>query len=328
MLKTFEMRKPVGLILAGGQSKRLFPIELPKPLLRVDGQFLLSQAIERLTGFDVYIIVNPLIARQIEDTFRSSGLAVPKFIIEKEGRDTAAAVGFGLKNVRHLNPEWVAVLSADTYMKESHLFSEFLKTVEAEVRNHPQALFVCGSPAKTKDKSGHSHFGWIVPLKVRGMKSLPVKIFVEKPSGAKLRKVRRDGGLINAGMFFGKYDTFLSAYQRFYPDVLRDDIDYAKLVRTPIDRAIFENFESVRVMPLALRWEDLGTWKDWFEVIGKGQGSGGVQLKSKNVLISSDESFQVFSFSNEDLAIVQSGNKILVMPLSKSKELKNYLESM
>src|SRR5437870_5493400 len=102
--------KPLGLILAGGQSKRLFPIETPKPLLKVDGKTLLQHAIERLEGFEIRIVCNSSIARQIEESFLKDGLKVPQFAIEPEGRDTAAAVGFGIRSAANSRPSWVAVL--------------------------------------------------------------------------------------------------------------------------------------------------------------------------------------------------------------------------
>jgi mannose-1-phosphate guanylyltransferase len=320
--------KKLGLILAGGQSKRLFPVETPKPLLKVGNSFLLQQAIERLKGFHIKIVANPEIADHIRSAFEAENLSVPDFILEPEGRDTAAAVGFGLRCSEKEAFDWVAVLSADHWMKESPAFVDFLLGVEQEVTKFPDALFVGGSPSKSKEKAAHSQFGWVVPKKEKRAKSFPVKVFVEKPSGAKLQSVRRQGGLINAGMFFGKFDTFLRAFRKYYPEVLNSEIPYSSLKRMPVDRAIFEKFEYVRVLPLGLRWEDLGTWSDWFHIVGKGQGFGGVKIGSKNVLISSDFDFTVYSFDNEDLAIVQSGKRILVMPLSKSKNLKDYLEKL
>lgn len=318
--------KPLGLILAGGQSKRLFPVETPKPLLKVDGKFLLQLAIEKLEGFDVCVICNEAISKAIKDAFEGEGLPVPRFAVEPEGRDTAAAVGFGLQHVSGKNPPWVAVLSADHWMKRGDQFPQFLKKVESEVKKYPAALFVAGSVQHSKSLESHSQFGWIVSDIKKGSQSRPVKLFVEKPEGTKLKKVRSSGGLINAGMFFGRYEIFVSAYKNLYPDVFDSKTSYSTLKRTPIDKAIFEKFDNVRVMPLSLTWEDLGTWKDWFDFVSDGKTSAGTQVDSRSVFISSDDTFEIYSFSNENLAIVQSGKKILVMPLSETKHLKKYLE--
>jgi mannose-1-phosphate guanylyltransferase/mannose-6-phosphate isomerase len=324
-----KAQKPLGLILAGGQSKRLFPVSTPKPLLKVNGISLLEHAIRRLAGFDIYIVTNSEIARTIRKAFKRDGLKVPKFIIEPEGRDTAAAVGYGIRKAAKSH-SWVAVLSADQWMPNDRGFSKFLSEVEKEIFLHPHSLFVAGSSAKNKKPSSHSQFGWILPG-VKQLNSFAVEKFVEKPVGALLTKMRKAGGLINGGMFFGRCETFLKAYKTFYPEVLSATAkNYSKLKRLPIDRAIFEKYPHVRVAPLPMRWEDLGTWEDWFSNVGEkiGGGSRARKLQCKNVLVSSDNNFEISAFDLKDLAIIQSGQRLLVMPLSRTRDLKKFLESL
>ncbi len=323
------MGKKLGLILAGGQSKRLFPVQDPKPLLQIDGVSLLEQAIERLKDFEVYIVSNKGIADKIKSYLLNKNFAkMPRFLIEPEGRDTAAAVGFGIRELKASPDDFVAVLSADHWVPETKKFHKFLNAVEKEIKSYPNSLFVAGSDQKTKEKKSHSQFGWIVPKYEKGSKSFKVRVFVEKPKGAKLEKVRKSKGLINGGIFFGLYETFFSAFKKYYPQVLDRNFSYKDLVRMPVDKAIFEKYENVRVVPLSLRWEDLGTWSDWYKLIGRGPGETGVQVKSKSVLISCDPSIQVNVFGCEDLAVIQQGSQILVMPLSQSAQLKDFLESI
>ncbi|MBN8554725.1 MAG: NTP transferase domain-containing protein [Deltaproteobacteria bacterium] len=336
-----SMKKPLGLILAGGQSKRLFPVTVPKPLLKVNGISLLEQSIRRLKGFDVYIVTNAQIAEEIRKAFRADRIKIPSFIIEPEGRDTAAAVGYGIRMAEKKRKHpWVAVLSADQWMPDDRNFSKFLKNMQSEIQKFPDALFVGGSSASTKAPHSHSQFGWIAPQRTE-KNSSAVKKFVEKPKGTLLQKMRKSKALINAGMFFGRPEVFLKAYQKFYPEILSaTPKNYYQLKRQPIDRAIFENYSKVRVIALPMRWEDLGTWEDWFTNVGtqvstknsvkskKMKVSTGAQIRCKKVLISADEDFEIFGFDLEDLAIIQSGSKLLVMPLSKTRDLKNYLENL
>lgn len=316
-----EYQRPLGIILAGGKSQRLYPVQKPKPLLKKDGKFLLQDAIERLDGFDIRIVTNASIAVEIKSTFLAAGLETPKFIIEPEGRDTAAAVGFALKESQSDSHPWVAVLSADHWMPESKKFSSFLKDVEAAVKKNPDSLFVAGSPRTSKNPKTHFQFGWIAPRpKTKATEkndpSLAVESFVEKPSLAKLRNLYKKKALINCGMFFGNFKTFLKAYQKLYPQVLGSETPYSKLVRTPIDRAIFEKFESVRVIPFPLRWEDLGTWEDWYDHSSPRQ---------KGVYISSNSLNEISVFGLQDIAVVEDSGRLLVMPLSKTRNLKDYL---
>lgn len=318
--------KPLGLILAGGQSKRLFPVKTPKPLLKVRGKFLLQEALERLKKFDTYIVTNAEIAADIKKAFRIAKLRVPQFIIEPMGRDTAAAVGFGIREAaKKENYSWAAILSADTYMPKTKDFRNFLQIIEKSIRAHPKSLFVAGSHSETKPEHSHSQFGWILPNRENGNDaSRSVSKFVEKPEGETLKAVRSDGALINAGMFFGRVETFLNAFKTHYPDVLiATKQSYKNLQRQPVDKAIFEKYESVRVVPLDLQWEDLGTWEDWFQHIGEGKG---IRKRADRVFVST-ESLEVHAYGVNDLVIIESNGKLLVMPLSEARKLKDYLES-
>lgn len=318
--------KPLGLILAGGQSKRLFPVKTPKPLLKVRGRFLLQEALERLKNFDTYIVTNAEIADAIKKAFKKAKLKTPQFIIEPVGRDTAAALGFGIREAaRKKKYTWAAILSADTFMPETKKFSDYLKRVETAVRDHPDSLFVGGSQSDTKPEHAHSQFGWILSdLKV-GLNdaSHSVLKFVEKPTAEKLQELRAyEGALINAGMFFGRVETFLTAFERHYPQVLSvTKSSYKNLERAPVDKAIFEKFQSVRVVPLNLQWEDLGTWEDWFQHVGEGDAR---RVHSTRVFVQTEHPLEVHAYGLKDIAIVESDGRLLVMPLSEARRLKEY----
>lgn len=333
--RSTQRNRPLGLILAGGQSKRLFPVTTPKPLLKVKGKFLLQEALERLKGFDNYIVTNSEIAAQIKKAFKRAKLKVPQFIIEPTGRDTAAAVGFGIREAtRKKKYSWVSILSADTWMPEwadrSKGFSNYLNRVELAIQLNPEALFVAGSSSTTKAQESHSQFGWILSSSADSAESnaghdysRTVSKFVEKPEGSALESLRIQGALINAGMFFGKAETFLKAYEQFYPEVLRaTKSSYKNLVRAPVDKAIFEKYSNVRVVPLDLQWEDLGTWEDWYKHIGEGEA---VRVNSDRVFVGA-ESLEVHAYGLKDIAIIESAGRLLVMPLSQARKLKDYLK--
>lgn len=300
----------------------------------MNGKLLLQQAIERLKGFETFVVTNSQVAQEIRKTFRAEKLTVPQFIIEPEPRDTAAAVGFGIRKAlarrRSKSFDWVAVLSADHWMPDSKTsdFHRFLRTIETEIHRFPHCLFVSGSPASSKKKQSHSQFGWILPDKKRESSkvlSYVVKHFIEKPKGAKLAKVRASNGLINAGMFFGRPETFLKAYRKFYPRVLSSKCQYSKLPKMPIDRAIVEKFSNIRVVPQPYRWEDLGTWKDWMDCTRE---ENGIQIESKNCYLRSDPEVTIYAFGIQGMAVIQSKTKILVIPVSDTRNLKAYLKKL
>lgn len=314
------MQKPIGLILAGGKSLRLFPESRPKPLLEINGVSLLEQTLDRLKNFETYVVTNQETGSQLDEALKKRGREV-KFLYEPTGRDTAAAVGFGLSHFKD-HPSWAAVLSADQWIPDSAKYEEFLNTVQNEVENYPESLFVAASPASQKSEDTHSRFGWVVSNQNSTSKSFGVEKFVEKPEGFALEEIRRAGGGINGGMFFGKIKTFIQAYEKLFPDPLDSSKNYASIERTPVDRAIFEKFDSVRSVSLDLQWEDLGTWQDWAKHT---KGSPAEQVDAKNNFVYSNSDHKTFLFGVNDLAVIQVEDKTLVMPLSQTKDLKNYL---
>lgn len=327
------VRKPIGVILAGGQSKRLFPFTLPKPLLKVRGRFLLDEALGRMRNFDVRVLSSRQIGNEISRAFKRAGLKVPFFWFEPEGRDTAAAVGFAVRMAKRAKAPWLAVLSADHWIPDKRGYLAFLRRVAAEIKKHPDSLFVAGSPSGSKDPSTHSQFGWIVPKKEsRVSMSYPVARFVEKPSGSTLRSLRRLGGLVNAGMFFGRTEIFEMAFKKHFPAAIDSRIPYSRIPRQPVDRAIFEKFSKVRVLPFSLRWEDLGTWYDWHRlssIVQEKRSSPQVRVgpKSKDIFVLSSSLKEISIFGLNDIAVVEDGGRLLVMPLSETNQLKKYLKS-
>jgi len=107
-----------------------------------------------------------------------------------------------------------------------------------------------------------------------------------------------------------------------------------------VDKAIFEKFSNVRVFPFSLSWEDLGTWEDWFRFgpasvkspsstkVLKGKTRIRVAKNSpfKRLLISTPHFKEVSVFGLSDLAVIEEGDKLLIMPLSETQNLKKFLE--
>ena len=320
-------KNSAGLILAGGFSKRLFPYEKPKPLLIAGERSLLEDSLSRLSEMErTFVITNQSTSQSFHAFFENLNTKQPSYLLEPEARGTAAAIGFALRELQP-KPEWIAILSADQYLKDSNGFQSFLKRVEQEIKKYPDSLFVSGSPSESKESDTHSSFGWILPEQSssKSSASLRVEEFVEKPEGKRLSTLRDRGALINAGMFFGRYATFLKAYEDLYAEVLKPCCDYAQLENTPIDRAIFEKFKNVRVFPFDLEWEDLGTWESVCNHIGSHAFENS---ESQSVFVwNEDEEKEIHVCGMKDVAVINSGNKLLVMPLSQTSQMKKFLKT-
>lgn len=321
----FSYKNGLALVLAGGRSERLFPLSQPKPLLEVQGRSLLDSCLARLAKFsEIRVVCNSEVARAIRKYREEKKLPPLKFVLEPEARDTAAAVGFALRKIEAQKFKWLGVFSADQYYPDEKKFALFLDDLLRELNAHPESLFLAGSPAKMKEPQAHSQFGWMLTEK-SSKRSSKLKRFVEKPTGQKLKNLRDAGGLINCGMFFGSLNCFLKAYQEFYPKVLQIKFPFHKLEKQPIDRAIFEKWKNTRALRMNLRWEDVGTW----EVLSSFE-------KSQNFFTSGAEgSFvrgfkgkKVYIFGNEPFLLVEAKDRVLVMPLKESVEMKKWIKQI
>lgn len=323
-MKRFSFKNGMALILAGGRSERLFPLSLPKPLLEVRGKSLLEATLDRTSLFgEARVICNAEVAKSIRSFFRKKLKEAPAFILEPEPRDTAAAVGFALRSLTKNPPEWVGVFSADQFFVEPKKFRKFLQAVLGELNKHPEHLFLAGSSMKTKAPELHSQFGWIQSEKIVGLRSAKVKHFVEKPSGKTLQTLRRSEARINCGMFFGAYSVFEKAYSQHFPEALKGGRKFSSLPRLPIDRAIFEKFSDVRVLPMDLQWEDLGTW----EMVSQFQFTQEyVSNIEKASFVLGESLKEVFVFGNEPMGVIESQGRLAIFPLAESHRMKDFLK--
>lgn len=325
----YHSKNGVAIVLAGGLSQRLFPILEPKPLLEIQGQSLLDRCLKRLQFFSkIYVCCNQKTALAIRRYRKERGLKPLSFLIEPEARDTAAAVGWALQKIPQARYQWVGIFSADQFFPESKSLRPFLKSVLGELNFHPEALFLAGSRAQTKEKESHSQFGWMTRARrpqdknERSRKSFAVKKFIEKPSSSKLKKLYQEKALINCGMFFGGIDTFKQAYQKHFSVALNSVKSFSKIPKQPIDRAIFEKWKSTRVLELEEVWEDLGTW----QTLAKFQKTKPYVSNSKvQHFVAGDSKQEIFIFGAEALAVISQDSRILIGPISETKNLKSWL---
>lgn len=302
-------QKKVGLILAGGRSQRLFPLNYPKSLLKIRGQTLLDQAMVKLKGFEIRIVTTLWGAREIRKAYQ--GKELPKFIIEPESRNTGPAIGFAIKKIKKLSPKFIAIVSAD-HFSVSNLkgYSKLFHRMEAQCQLHPKDLVIVGSKARPRNSSEGSSFGWIIPTS----KSNPSRVreFIEKPEKHVLRRLRRQSGLINSGIFCGSFEAFEQAYADHFPMAVEGSVKkYAKLPELSFDIAILEKYSAVRVIRSSLDWSDLGTWTVLMRFLPPLSISGD---SKSNYFWQSPYEAQIESciLGLENICILKSGKRLLI----------------
>ena len=221
-----------------------------------------------------------------------------------------------LKALRGQPTRFVTIISADHFSEAPARFQKFFCLVKKEALRYPDQLFLAGSLPESFPTKSHSKFGWISVKKAIGARSNSVKSFAEKPSGVRLNRIRKNGGLINSGMFFGQLETFNRAYEELFPNALDKQFRHSQLPKIPIDKVIFEKFKKVRCVPLRERWVDLGSWS---ELARQGMGDESTTVEGRGNFFWSTEKMQAFFFGVKDLAVVKVGSRIMIVPLSKAE---------
>ncbi|PZO82294.1 MAG: mannose-1-phosphate guanylyltransferase/mannose-6-phosphate isomerase [Micavibrio aeruginosavorus] len=274
-------RKFLPVILSGGAGTRLWPVSTqsnPKPFMRMpDGQTLLQKTYRRALGMQdagtVLTVTNVDFIIQTKDVFRKCGEeANNEFILEPEGRNTAAAIGAAaLHACVKYGPETVILSMPADHLIENQ--TEFYDRVATARVLAEQGRIVTFGIVPTYPETG---FGYI---EVSGRNVLR---FIEKPTQKIAEEYTASGNFYwNAGIFCFRADTMLEEMKTHAPEVLNGIIRcykasdghgseskiismhadiFSKIPSISIDRAVMEKTERISVIPCEIGWNDIGSW--------------------------------------------------------------------
>ncbi len=176
--------------------------------------------------------------------------------------------------------------------------------------------------------------------------------FVEKPDRANAEKFLASGTFLwNSGMFVLHAATLLRAIEWFRPETakgLREIAEawkgprraetmsrvYPALPRVSIDVGVMEPASkdprlSIAVVPMSVRWMDVGSWSRFAETIPadagghRTSGASAVHLDSRRItVIGDDPSHLVATIGCEDLIVVRTKDATLVCRAADAERVK------
>jgi mannose-1-phosphate guanylyltransferase len=339
------------VILAGGAGTRFWPLSrasLPKPLLRVGhAETLLGATLARARRFaapeDTWLVCGREHAARMR---LAAGLAPRRVLVEPRMRNTAAAVALAAHRVAAADPEAVlAVLPADHHVPDGRAFASAIRTA-ARAAAEAGALVTLGvRPTRAETGYGYIRLG---PAAGPGHPGLHrVGRFVEKPDGARAARYLRSGRYLwNAGVFVWSARRILEELEACAPEVHgplapvaraarapRREFDravrvaYRRLPDLPVDKAVLERSRSVWCLPVDFRWSDVGSWHSLAEELGVG-GDVSHVMDGEAVLCDAGGNLvrahgrPVVLLGVEGLAVIDSGDALLVTSLARSPEVR------
>lgn len=340
------------VILAGGVGSRLWPLSrelYPKQLLQLTSdKSLLQNTLGRLAAIPE--VLAPIVVVGEEHRFitksqiEQSGLFEDyEILLESQGRNTAPAIYGAARFALNKHDENVALL----VLPADHLIMNqvaFVEAVESACKLAAAEKIVTFGVKPTHPETG---YGYIE--KGEGEKVLSFK---EKPDLASAEQYLEAGNYFwNSGMFVFTAETYL-AEMKVYAAEIADSMERAVGSGKPdyeffrfdngaiescpsdsIDYALMEKTDKAAVVPTSdLGWSDIGSWQALWGVSEKDSSgnavSGDVLLHDSSNCFVYAESSLVTAVGMEDTLIVETGDAVLVMPLSKSQDVKKVVTTL
>lgn len=348
------------IVLCGGSGTRLWPLsrkDYPKQFLTLGGmgKSLLQLSVDRVKN------IAPIENRWIvtvqgqEDICRAqTKSSASRILIEPESKNTAAAIAYAAWELMQSNPDSIMVcLPSDHSIQNTRSFEQSILEAIALAEND---LFVTIGIKPNHPATGFGYIELGLPLDSQGqivskqdlqthaVAGYSVRSFREKPNQAAAEQfLRTKKYLWNSGIFVWKTKTFWNAFSHLQPEIAnlislstKENFseNYKKIENISIDIAFMEQTSHVACVPAHFDWNDVGSWAAVRECCDHDEHgntvSGDVFLdQTKNSVIHSTGPF-VSVIGLENIAVIASSDAIMVLPLSRSQEVKKivqYLEN-
>lgn len=337
----------IAVIMAGGSGTRFWPMSreaYPKQFLKLfNNKSMIRLTYERLLNFvnkdNIFIVTTqsqvPLIMEHIPE------LLITQIIIEPYGMNTAPCIALSAIYLNKLfnKDEIMYVLPADHYIPDEEHFSATMKKAIDVANNNNLVTFgiIPSYPA--------TGYGYIEADKENyDLDAFHVKQFKEKPDLQTAINFIESGNFYwNSGMFCWKISAIIESFKNLAPEILDkckcvlNEIEfdnqreiYKSVQKNPIDIAIMEKSNNVKVIPVSFTWSDVGNWFSLSELMKKSDHNNypedTISIDSFNNSVFSNK--QVALIGVNDLIISETDDAILVCSKDKTEEVKNIVNQL
>ena len=266
------------VILCGGAGTRLWPNTKKheaKQFIDFGGWTLLGKTLERVKSslFDYPIIsTNTKYLKEIKKNLNKHKIKKYKIVLEPVKKNTGPAILSSalIKDIPKNQP--LIFLSSDHLIeKTNNLFNIVKRNMDFLTDRN---IFIFG----IKPNNPSDQFGYFLSKKKRNLNK--VLKFLEKPSKEKAKKIIKNGGYWNSGMFLLKKSSLIYNFKKYQKNIYKysnlaitkgttkKNIYYlnkkmfSKNPAKSFDYGILENTKDVNAIKLSIPWTDLGNWKE------------------------------------------------------------------
>jgi len=347
-------------------SRRELPKQLLK--LNSPNMTMIEESILRIKPLipkeDIYIITSEVLVNPIRNVL--TNFPKENVIPEPYKRNTApclalaaGAISAKYSSLGYNNSDIsIAVLTADQSIEPNNLFVETVAAALEYAEKYKKLVTIGIIPDRPETGYGY------VEINKELIRSATTYIsevvsFREKPSyEAAMEHVESGNFLWNSGMFFWRLDTFIEEMNLHLPEVANSIQPYieqlygkinmpydsiAELIgkefysspNISIDYGLMERSYNVVVAKALFKWDDVGSWDALRRSKTADESgniiSGDVSLvnTSNSIIINSTEGKTIVSaIGLDNIAIITSGDAILVCPIDKVQDVKKSVEDI
>jgi mannose-1-phosphate guanylyltransferase/mannose-6-phosphate isomerase len=264
------------------------------------------------------------------------------------GRNTAPAIALAALYVAasHGEDAVMLVMPADHLIRDEEAFLAAARAAEQLARRGRLVTFGV-HPTHPETGYGYIRKG----ARLANSRGFEVSAFVEKPDLETAKRYLQSGEYDwNSGMFCFTAETFLSALQRYAPEVLDraracfETMDktagpleipretFALCPSISVDYAVMEKADNCAVVAGDFGWSDIGTWRAMAELYESDEAGNSVQgkavlVESRNCFIQGGERL-VAAVGVENLVVVDTRDAVLVADRDRAQDVKAVVDEL
>ena len=267
------------IVLCGGSGTRLWPNtknNQAKQFIDFGGWTLLEKTFYRIksSNYDYPVIsTNLKYLKNVKKYLKRFNFKKYKIILEPIKKNTAPAILASALIKEIPNNQPLMFFPADHFLEKIKLVNRSINKNKSNLTD--KNIFIFG----IKPNAPSSEYGYFLTRKIKGDIDKVTK-FIEKPNLKNAKKIIKEKGYWNAGMFYIRKDSIIYNFKKYQPVIyknclrsvslakLNGDVyhlnkdSFNKIPAKSFDYAILEKCKEINAIKLNLPWSDLGSWRE------------------------------------------------------------------